>query len=125
MDEGVGVEGGVMEWYRMQLAYKGQRLLDDERNVARAGFSPEEVRATEAKHGAIPVHEYVRLRVRYFTDGAVLGTREFVDGIFEAKRQWFSATRKTGARTLKGLGRLSPLRTMRALVKDPVGGLRE
>ncbi len=121
IDEGVGVEGGVMEWYRMQLAYKGQRVLDDEGAVARAGFSPEEVRETEAKRGTIPVHEYLRLRVRYFTDGAVLGTREFVNGIFEAKRQWFSATRKTGARTLKGLGRASPLRTMRALVKEAVG----
>ena len=106
------------------MAYKGQERLDDEGKVTRLGFSADEVRETEAKRGAIPVHDYLRLRVRYFTDGAVLGTREFVNGIFEAKRQWFGATRKTGARTLKGLGRSSPLRTMRALVKEPVGERR-
>ncbi len=123
-DEGVGVEGGVMEWYRMQLAYKGQRVLDADRNVARPGFSPEEVRATEEKRGTLPLHEYLRLRVRYFTDGAVLGSREFVNGIFEARLKSFSPKRKTGARTLKGLGRSSPLRTLRALAKAPVGSGR-
>ena len=114
MKEGVGVEEDVLAWYRMQLTYNGQERLDDEGKVTRRGFSADDVRETEAKRGTIPVQEYLRLR-----------TREFVHGIFEAKRQWFSATRTTGARTLKGHGRSSPLRTMRALVKEPVGGLRE
>ncbi len=55
--------------------------------------------------------------MRYFTGGAVRGTKAFVNDIFRAKREWFSEKRKDGARTLKGLGRASPLRTMRALVK--------
>ena len=50
-----------------------------------------------------------------------LGTRAFVNTIFEAKREWFSVGRKTGARTLRGLGRASPLRTLRALAKDATG----
>lgn len=55
----------------------------------------------------------------------MLGTRDFVNGVFEAKREWFSPQRKTGARTLKGLGRASSLRTMRALVKHPLGPPRQ
>jgi hypothetical protein len=38
--------------------------------------------------------------VRYFTDGLVLGSRDFVEKAFEEKRSWFGPKRKTGARSL-------------------------
>jgi hypothetical protein len=38
--------------------------------------------------------------VRYFRDGLVLGSREFVERTFEEKREWFGTKRKTGARRL-------------------------
>jgi REP element-mobilizing transposase RayT len=44
--------------------------------------------------------ELLRCRVRYFSDGLVLGSREFVERAFNAKREWFGAKRKTGARGL-------------------------
>jgi len=40
--------------------------------------------------------------VRYFTDGAVIGSREFVDGAFAGARERFSEKRKDGARRLRG-----------------------
>jgi hypothetical protein len=46
----------------------------------------------------------LRCRVRYFTDGAVIGSREFVNTAFEAARERFGAKRKDGARKLKGDG---------------------
>jgi REP element-mobilizing transposase RayT len=44
--------------------------------------------------------ELLRCRVRYFSDGLVLGSREFVERAFEAKREWFGKKRLTGARSL-------------------------
>ncbi|HEX5791264.1 MAG TPA: transposase, partial [Luteolibacter sp.] len=41
-------------------------------------------------------------RVRYFTDGAVIGSRVFVNEAFDAARERFSAKRKDGARRMKG-----------------------
>ncbi len=50
-----------------------------------------------------PVGEYLRCRVRYFCDGAVFGSREFVEGIFQAHRGHFGEKRKSGARRLRGV----------------------
>ena len=44
----------------------------------------------------------LRYRVRYFSDGVALGSRNFVDGVFSACRDRFGARRKTGARPLRG-----------------------
>jgi putative transposase len=46
----------------------------------------------------------LRHRVRYFTDGAVIGSREFVNEAFAGARERFSARRKDGARRLRGGG---------------------
>ncbi|MDB4265371.1 transposase [bacterium] len=42
--------------------------------------------------------DLLRCRVRYFSDGLVLGSRDFVEKAFEEKREWFGAKRKSGAR---------------------------
>ena len=44
----------------------------------------------------------LRCRVRYFTDGAVIGSREFVNAAFASARERFGPKRKDGARKLKG-----------------------
>lgn len=41
-------------------------------------------------------------RVRYFTDGAVIGSRAFVEEAFVKSRERFGSERKSGARKLKG-----------------------
>jgi len=46
----------------------------------------------------------LRCRIRYFTDGAVIGSREFVDEVFRSARERFGPRRKTGARKLRGAG---------------------
>jgi hypothetical protein len=43
-------------------------------------------------------------RVRYFTDGAVIGSKEFVNEVFAKARERFGTKRKDGARKLKGGG---------------------
>ncbi len=65
--------------------------------------------ATEDRRhvGALPelsVAKMLRCRVRYFTDGAVIGSRSFVDDVFEGARERFSEKRKDGARRMRGSG---------------------
>ena len=43
-------------------------------------------------------------RVRYFTDGAVIGSKEFVNEAFARARERFSSKRKDGARAMRGSG---------------------
>ena len=44
----------------------------------------------------------LRCRVRYFTDGAVIGSKDFVNEAFAAARDRFTETRKDGARKMRG-----------------------
>ncbi len=44
----------------------------------------------------------LRCRIRYFTDGAVIGSKEFVNEAFTSARKRFGPKRKNGARKLKG-----------------------
>jgi putative transposase len=44
-------------------------------------------------------------RVRYFTDGAVIGSKEFVNEAFAGARERFSERRKDGARRMRGSGK--------------------
>ena len=44
----------------------------------------------------------LRCRVRYFTDGAVIGSRGFVNEAFSKSRERFGEKRRDGARRLKG-----------------------
>ena len=63
-------------------------------------------------------------RVRYFSAGMAIGSREYVEELFEAKRAWFSKGRKTGARPLRGLvvgDESERLFSMRQLKKDVFG----
>jgi REP element-mobilizing transposase RayT len=46
----------------------------------------------------------LQCRVRYFTDGAVIGSKEFVNEAFANARGRFGAKRKNGARAMKGSG---------------------
>jgi len=43
-------------------------------------------------------------RVRYFTDGAVIGSKEFVNEAFAGSRERFTERRKDGARRMRGSG---------------------
>jgi hypothetical protein len=50
------------------------------------------------------VSQMLRCRLRYFTDGAVIGSRAFVDQVFKESRERFGPKRKTGARKIRGVG---------------------
>ena len=50
------------------------------------------------------VAKMLRSRVRYFTDGAVIGSKEFVNEAFANARECFGPKRKDGARAMRGNG---------------------
>lgn len=68
----------------------------------RKGISKEESECALDKDEEIPLGKLLRCRVRYFTDGAVIGSRSFVNEAFTRSRGRFGPKRKTGARRFKG-----------------------
>ncbi len=51
--------------------------------------------------GKLTTAEALRCRVRYMTDGAVLGSENFVNEIFERNRAMFGKKRQSGAREMR------------------------
>lgn len=104
-----GSEGG--DWRRVVGKYR-ETLFS--KCPATDTLALERIRGFWRAKGKLSPCEALRLRIRYFTDGAVLGSRSFVEAMFQKHRDRFSSGRKTGARTLKGLP-FKELRTLRAL----------
>lgn len=113
--------------YRRHLFGQGERRLGDGRTGrgGKAGIDPEQVaRTTEDLGGELPLHELMRSRIRYFTEGGAIGSRQFVDGVFESCRDQFGARRQTGARRMRGRcwQGLMSLRDLRGDVFGKSGG---
>jgi hypothetical protein len=68
----------------------------------RKGISREDAEKERANDGEISFGKMLRCRIRYFTDGAVIGSRSFVNESFTKSRERFGPRRKDGARKLKG-----------------------
>ena len=69
------------------------------------------IRKTLRHDGDLALGQVLRLRVRYFTDGVVLGSRNYVNEVFAEFRDRFGPRRKTGARKVRGAAVLSePMR---------------
>ena len=64
--------------------------------------------------------ELLRLRVRYFTDGVVIGSKEYVEEYFRRYYKKYVPKRKSGARKMKG-GDWGGLMSLRDLQKDVIG----
>ena len=109
----------VAREYRVLLFGRGERIpggetADGRRVKARAGFSREQIEAEIKKGGTVPMWKVLLRRLRYFTDGAVLGSKAFVDSFFERERSRFGPKRTSGARKLRGgaLGSVTSLRDL-------------
>ena len=77
----------------------------EQRRVTRRGMDPGKARRERGElesGGGVALAKRLRWRLRYFSDGVVIGSRGFVDGLFEARREWFGSKRTSGARRLRG-----------------------
>ena len=108
--------------YRTLLFVAGEEEgLDPATEAAlRRGFSLEQIEQTLKAKGTLTWAQMLRCRVRYFSDGVALGSRNFVNRIFELERRRFSAKRQTGARPMRRV-EAGGLQTMRDLRLQPVG----
>jgi putative transposase len=84
----------------------------------RKGISKEEAEREREKDGEISLGKMLRCRIRYFTDGAVIGSRAFVNEAFVGARERFGGKRTDGARRMRGnasaaVGLLWSLRDLR------------
>jgi hypothetical protein len=69
--------------------------------------------------GKLSFVELMHCKVRYFSDGVVLGSQVFVEDIFQKHKDQFGLKRKTGARKPR-YGGLGDIYTLRGLRKNPV-----
>lgn len=69
---------------RIDSALKAHRMLIFGKRASEAGLSEmsreKALKVLETEDGCLPRHVALRCRVRYFTDGAILGSAEFVRG---------------------------------------------
>ena len=111
----------VMAEYRLQLFGRGEsRGLSEDGKPMRLGVSQKRIEQVLEKKGRLEKWEAVRCRVRYFSDGMILGSREFVERFFKNNRWRFGPNRQSGARPMR-YADFGELCTMRDLQKTPIG----
>ena len=107
--------GEVSKDYRMLLLETGVESTKEvvnaegkwEVKTVRKGMKREVVEAELeqlSRSQDVALGKMIRHRVRYFTDGAVIGSRVFVNDVFAAARERFGPKRKDGARKMRGMG---------------------
>jgi REP element-mobilizing transposase RayT len=94
------------DWRKVAIAYRKALIVvsatanhSDKVPVDREAIQAELDRGAELSRGQV-----LRLRVRYMTDGMVLGSKNYVNEIFTEYRDRFGPKRKTGARKLREVG---------------------
>ncbi len=91
-------------WYRCWLMIDGEEVVENKRYEvkARKGIAADTVDRELDREGELPNSTLLRSRVKYFTAGLALGSREFVDGLFARNRGKFGPRRKQGGKPLEG-----------------------
>ena len=97
------------EWQKLQLkAVKRHKKMKTGKNPDIVGSVRRRVPREKAlevleKGGKLTRTELLACKVRYFCDGTAIGTKSFVEEVFQANREKFGESRKDGARKLKGI----------------------
>ena len=93
----------VLSEYRQYLYYEGARKLNEYTGeVTKFGFRRDLVDKVLDEGGELSVIQLLNCRVRYFSDGLVIGSKEFVERMLNEHNDQFSIfRRKRGARKMK------------------------
>jgi len=115
--DGIGLVCGERKWIETQSAYRkllfGTGVGPREKG---GGISIEAFKRVMAEGGKLPLADALRCRIRYFTNGAVLGSKAFVETQLAAYRTKTGRRERTGPRALPSIadwGELTVLRKVR------------
>ncbi len=106
-------------WKTIAGHYRNYMAASVESPSATEVFSPERVNELLDNKVTLTLAQTLRCRVRYFSDGAVLGSKPYVEDVFQRNREQFGLKRKSGARGLRQI-KAGALCTMRDLRLDPI-----
>jgi len=104
-------QGGISKEYRKLLLTNGseqeENCSDGRKRTHRKGIDrkvaeKEKARLENEEARDLKIAKAVHCKVRYFRDGAVLGSKKFVNDFFKSQRNRFSPKRKDGARKARG-----------------------
>jgi putative transposase len=87
----------VLAPYRDLFYGQGMEIRDDDGKVRRKGLTEEEIRRVEASIGAVSVLETMKRKVSWLSTGLVLGSKAFVQEVYQSVREkvgWRRAQRK-------------------------------
>lgn len=114
-------ENGVFEEYRLWVYGQGEEkgVSEETGGPIKKGFSREAIERTLKEKGKLSRWEMLRCRVRYFADGAAIGSKGFVNAVFAGNRERFGAKRKDGARRWRGVETMT-LHALRDLRVTPI-----
>lgn len=112
---------GMDSWRKASIAYRLLLMKRGHKQVSgkKGAVARELLLETLEREGQLPKSELLRLRVRYFSDGLVLGSEIFIEEVFEQYRSHFGDKRKSGARPIKGFPDDS-LKVIRDLRLNPI-----
>ena len=112
---------GETQWQAISGQYRQQLFERGEKTVSRAGFTRAAVKTVLESDGKLTLSQALRCRVRYFSDGVVLGSKVFVEDVFQRNREQFGLKRRSGARPLRRaeVGGLCTMRDLRLEVISP------
>lgn len=105
--------------YRRLLYGIGEERVTADGERIRKGISSDDLQTAEASGHRLTKPELLRCRVRYFSDGLAIGGKDFIERLFQTKREHFGANRKTGARPMRH-GNWSGMCSLRDLRKDVI-----
>jgi hypothetical protein len=109
-------DADLLAGYRIWLFGQGEEVRSShlsDSEILRKGFKNEKVEMVRAARGHLSLQEVLRCRVRYFTRGMALGSKSYLDGVFEINRPSFGTRRKRGAQPMRG-GDFAGVFTLRA-----------
>lgn len=112
----ITLAGGSGTWHQAAAQYRSV-LFDvqgTDLQTPGRGFDPVRVQQVLDNQGRLSRGVCLRCRVRYFTDGVVLGSQAFVESVFQRYRRYLGTHRQVGARRMR-FGEWGDLCTLRAL----------
>jgi REP element-mobilizing transposase RayT len=113
---------GMSDWDQTQAAYR-QMLFGSGAQPREHGaaMSAEAMARVVAEGGKLPLATVLRCRLRYFSDGAVLGGRTFVEAQLAAYKARTGKRRRSGPQPVPAFADWGELTTLRGLRRKVLG----